>query len=149
MFNAQVSKQVEIGGRIHSRFNKNFWANYGGFPVPGQQHDELRRGRPALQPVHQAARRLGAHHARVRVDGLGHRSATSDWGMFDAWTQGKSRYIDRDNIGGVLLQGSALDKHLRWDLARVTLAQYQGVRLQHRHVRRRHLRQRRELGRAS
>ena len=51
----------------------------------------------------------------------------SDWGMFDAWTQGKSRYIDRDNIGGVLLQGSALDKTLRWDLARVSLANYQGV----------------------
>ena len=31
---AQVSKQVEIGARIHSRFNKNFWTNYGGFSVP-------------------------------------------------------------------------------------------------------------------
>ncbi len=36
MLNAQVSKQVEIGGRIHSRFNQNYWANYGGFAVPDQ-----------------------------------------------------------------------------------------------------------------
>ena len=44
--------------------------------------------------------------------------------MFDAWTQGKSRYIDRDNLGGFLFQGSALDKTLRWDLARVSLPYY-------------------------
>ena len=48
--------------------------------------------------------------------------------MFDPFTQGKSRYIDRDKLGGVLLQGSALDKTLRWDLARVCLGDlFQGV----------------------
>ena len=31
MFNSQVSRQVEIGGRIKARFNKNFWTNFGGF----------------------------------------------------------------------------------------------------------------------
>ena len=70
----------------------------------------------------------------------------SDWGMFDPWTQGKSRYIDRDNIGGVLLQGSAFDRTLRWDLARVTLRAVPGPAFRHRPED--CLRQRRELGRA-
>jgi hypothetical protein len=41
--------------------------------------------------------------------------------MFDPMTQGKYRYIDRDNASGLLFQGSALGNDLRWDLARVSL----------------------------
>jgi hypothetical protein len=127
MFNAQVSKQVEIGGRIHSRFNKNFWSNYGGFQVPDSQAP------PACTEADPRCNqyiKLRGAWARITPGYEWLDSAfigNSDWGMFDAWTQGKSRYIDRDNIGGVLLQGSAFDRTLRWDLARVTLAQYQGL----------------------
>jgi hypothetical protein len=126
MFNAQVSKQVEIGGRIHSRFNKNYWSNYGGFAVPDNDTTNCGEDDPRCN---QYIKLRGAW-ARITPGYDWMDSATignSDWGMFDAWTQGKSRYIDRDNIGGVLLQGSALDRTLRWDLARVTLAQYQGL----------------------
>lgn len=125
LFNAQVSKQVEIGGRIHSRFNKNYWANYGGFAVPDNDTTNCGEDDPRCN---QYVKLRGAW-ARITpgydwMDSL--TIGNSDWGMFDPWTQGKSRYIDRDNIGGVLLQGSAMGKQLRWDLARVTLAQYQG-----------------------
>jgi hypothetical protein len=125
MFNAQVSKQVEIGGRIHSRFNKNYWANYGGFSVPDNDTTNCGEDDPRCN---QYIKLRGAW-ARITpgyewMDSL--LVGNSDWGMFDPWTQGKSRYIDRDNIGGVLLQGSALDKTLRWDVARVSLANYQG-----------------------
>jgi hypothetical protein len=125
MFNAQVSKQVEIGGRIHSRFNKNYWANYGGFAVPDNDTTNCGEDDPRCN---QYIKLRGAW-ARITpgyewMDSL--LVGNSDWGMFDPWTQGKSRYIDRDNIGGVLLQGSALGKTLRWDIARVTLANYQG-----------------------
>jgi hypothetical protein len=126
MFNAQVSKQVEIGGRLHSRFNKNYWANYGGFQVPDNNTTNCGEDDPRCN---QYVKLRGAW-ARITPGYSWMDSATignSDWGMFDPWTQGKSRYIDRDNIGGVLLQGSAFDRKLRWDLARVTLAQYQGV----------------------
>jgi len=126
MFNAQVSKQVEIGGRLHSRFNKNYWANYGGFAVPDDKTTNCGEDDPRCN---QYVKLRGAW-ARITPGYEWLDSATignSDWGMFDAWTQGKSRYIDRDNIGGVLLQGSAFDKTLRWDLARVSLANYQGV----------------------
>ena len=126
MFNAQVSKQVEIGARIHSRFNKNFWTNYGGFAVPNNNTTDCGEDDPRCN---QYVKLRGAW-ARITPGYSWMDSATignSDWGMFDPWTQGKSRYIDRDNIGGVLLQGSALDRTLRWDIARVSLAQYLGV----------------------
>jgi hypothetical protein len=124
-FAAQVSKQVEIGGRIHSRFNKNFWTQYGGFAVPDNNTTNCGEDDPRCN---QYIKLRGAW-ARVTpgydwMDSL--TVGTNDWGMFDPFTQGKSRYIDRDNIGGVLLQGSAMDKTLRWDLARVSLANYLG-----------------------
>lgn len=127
LFNAQVSKQVEIGGRLHSRFNKNYWSNYGGFGVPdrapngGCEEDDPR--------CNQYVKLRGAW-ARINPGYSWMDSATignQDWGMFDAWTQGKIRYIDRDNLGGFLLQGSALDKTLRWDLARITIPNYQNL----------------------
>jgi len=119
MFNSQVTKQVEIGGRLKSRFNQNFWANYGGF---GEWEDDPR----SAQYV-----KLRGVWARITpgLDWLDSATiGSNDWGMFDAFTQGKSRYIDRDNSSGVLLQGSALDRQLRWDFAWVSLARYfQGV----------------------
>jgi hypothetical protein len=126
LFSAQVSKQVEIGGRIHSRFNKNYWANYGGFAVPDNDTTNCGEDDPRCN---QYIKLRGAW-ARITpgydwMDSL--TIGNLDWGMFDPWTQGKSRYIDRDNIGGIILQGSALGKDLRWDVARVSLANYQGV----------------------
>ena len=115
MFSSQVTKQVEIGGRLKSRFNQNFWANYGGF---GEFEDDPR----SAQYV-----KLRGVWARLTPGYDWIDSATigsNDWGMFDAFTQGKARYIDRDNSSGVLLQGSALDRQLRWDFAWVSLARY-------------------------
>ena len=61
LLSARVSKQVEVRGRIKSRFNQNEWTNYGGFggqnPVDGAVHRRrLRRVRFALESVHQAPR---------------------------------------------------------------------------------------------
>jgi len=113
MFNAQVSKQVEMGGRIHSRFNQNFWANWGGF---GRYEDDPRSNQ--YIKLRGAWARLTPGYDWIDSATIG----TNDWGMFDPLTQGKSRYIDRDNGAGFLFQGSALDKTLRWDFARVTLS---------------------------
>jgi len=112
LFNAQVSKQVEVGARIHSRFNKNFWTNYGGFAPPDNDTTNCGEDDPRCN---QYIKLRGAW-ARITPGYEWMDSATignSDWGMFDHFTQGKSRYIDRDNLGGVLLQGSALGKALR------------------------------------
>ncbi len=118
MFNSQISSQVEIGGRIKARFNKNFWTNFGGFGP--QEEDERSAQYMKLRGV----------WARITPGYDWIDSATigsNDWGMFDPWTVGKFRYIDRDNSSGILLQGSAFDRRLRWDLARVSLARlFQG-----------------------
>jgi len=39
----------------------------------------------------------GRASRRLRVDGLA-TIGNQDWGMFDPWTVGKIRYIDRDNL---------------------------------------------------
>jgi hypothetical protein len=125
---SQVSKEVEFYVRIQSRLHRAFWANYAGFAVPGHpnqtgqcdeadprcnQYIKLRGARVILTPGY---------------DWIDSASiGSNDWGMFDAWTQGKTRYIDRDNISGFLFQGSALGRALRWDLARVSMPTYQGA----------------------
>jgi hypothetical protein len=130
---SQLSKQVEFYARIQSRLHRAFWANYAGFAVPGfpnaddpkqcteqdprcNQYIKLRGARVILTPGYE-----WLDSASI---------GSNDWGMFDAWTQGKSRYIDRDNISGFLFQGSALDRTLRWDFARVSMPNYQGARYQ-------------------
>ena len=118
MFNSQVSKQVEIGGRLKARFNKNFWANFGGF---GPQEEDERSAQYVKMRGVWATITPGYDWIDSATIG------SNDWGMFDPFTQGKFRYIDRDNSSGILLQGSALDKTLRWDFARVSLARlFQG-----------------------
>ena len=122
MFNSQVSSQVEIGGRIKARFNKNFWTNFGGFGP--QEEDERSAQYMKLRGV----------WARITPGYDWIDSATigsNDWGMFDPWTVGKFRYIDRDNSSGLLFQGTLFDGILRWDFARVSLARlFQGPRFQ-------------------
>jgi hypothetical protein len=118
MFNSQVSKQVEIGGRLKARFNKNFWANFGGF---GDQENDERSAQYVKMRGVWATITPGYDWIDSATIG------SNDWGMFDPFTQGKFRYIDRDNSSGILLQGSALGKDLRWDLARVSLSRlFQG-----------------------
>ena len=124
-FNDQVSKQVEIGGAIYSRFNRNYWANYGGFGIgpvgtPSSEQDPL---------SNQYLKLRGAWvHITPGYEWMDSATlGTNDWGMFDAFTAGKIRYIDRYNSAGILLQGSGLGKTLRWDLARISLSDlYQG-----------------------
>jgi hypothetical protein len=88
MFNSQVSSQVEIGGRLKARFNQNFWTNFGGF---GEQEEDER----SAQYV-----KMRGVWARITPGYDWIDSATigsNDWGMFDPWTMGKFRYIERDN----------------------------------------------------
>ena len=74
---AKVNRYLEVSGRIHSRFSQNFWTNFGGFGGHRrklqrlQRRRRLRRDRPALQPVHEAARHDRARHARLQVRGRG------------------------------------------------------------------------------
>ncbi|CAM2068884.1 hypothetical protein SCOR_26185 [Sulfidibacter corallicola] len=113
MFRSKVSRQIEIGGRLKARFDRNFWTNGGGF---ADDENEPR-----------SAQYMKFRGAYVRVT-PGYRwidsavIGSNDWGQFDAFTIGKIRYIDRDNVSGILIQGSEPDrKQFRWDFARVSL----------------------------
>jgi hypothetical protein len=126
----QLSKQVEFYARIQSRLHRGFWANYDGYAVPGYPNQSTPGSCTEADPRCNSYIKLRG--ARVILtpgyEWIDSASiGSNDWGMFDAWTQGKTRYIDRDNISGFLFQGSAMGKTLRWDVARVTLPSYMGA----------------------
>ncbi len=122
LLNARLSSQVEVKGRIHSRFSQNFWTNFGGFG-----------GNPAGPCVagncgefdprsNQYVKLRGV--AVVLTPGYLIDSATigaNDFGQFDPYVIGRIRYIDRDNAHGILLQGSAFDRRITWDATRISL----------------------------
>jgi len=111
-FRSKVSRQVEIGGRLKARFDSNFWSNGGGFA------DDENNPRSAQYMKFRGA------YVRVTPGYDWIDSATigsNDWGQFDPFTIGKIRYIDRDNVSGLLFQGSSKNRAVRWDFARVSL----------------------------
>ncbi|HYN40635.1 MAG TPA: hypothetical protein VE129_02570 [Thermoanaerobaculia bacterium] len=125
LLNAKVSKAVEVRARLHSRFSQNFWTNGGGwggnnpptvpcvagncgeFDERSNQYVKLRGVTVTLTPG----------YSWLDSATIG----SSDWGMFDPFVVGRIRYIDRDNVQGLLFQGSAIGKSLTWDAARISL----------------------------
>jgi hypothetical protein len=129
LLSSKPNKYVEVSGRLHSRFSQNYWTNFGGF---GGINPALEANPPSC-----SAGACGEFDPRsnqyVKLRGMTVRftpgykwldAATigaSDWGMFDAFTLGKIRYIDRDNASGLLFQGAFGDRKWGWDAARVSL----------------------------
>lgn len=130
LLQARVSRQVEVRGRIHSRFNQNQWTNFGGFggrnpaledPPAGDciggdcgewdprsnQYVKLRGVTVLLTPG----------YSWINSATIG----ASDFGMFDPLVIGKIRYIDRDNASGLLFQGTAANRKVAWDATRISL----------------------------
>jgi len=137
IFKATISPQVEAGGRIQSRSSAAYWSEYGGFgkengsvsgstdPLCGalpcnisgssnnnvnsQKFMKLRGAYVELTPGYS-----WLNNARI---------GTSDWGMFDPFTVGKVRYIDRDNYNGLYFKGP-IASGSTWEFARVSLPTY-------------------------
>ena len=109
LLNGRVSKQVEVKARLHSRFSQNFWTSFDGF---GGAYD------PTKGPDQCVGASCGEYDPRsnwyLKLRGVavtvtpGYSwldSATigaNDWGQFDPFVVGRIRYIDRDNMYGVL-----------------------------------------------
>jgi hypothetical protein len=122
LLNARLSSAVEVRGRIHSRFSQNFWSNFGGFG-----------GNPSGPCVNGDCGEFDARSNQyIKLRGLAVTltpgylvdSATigaNDFGQFDPYVVGRIRYIDRDNAYGVLVQGSALERKLTYDVAGISL----------------------------
>lgn len=120
---SKPNKYVEVQGRLQSRFNQNQWTNYGGFggnpagPCVGGDCGEF-------DPRSNEYIKMRGLTARFTPGFKWLDSATigsTDLGMFDPFTIGKIRYIDRDNAKAILFQGSLFNRQLGYDLIRVSL----------------------------
>lgn len=126
---SKPSKYVEVTGRVKSRFNQNQWTNFGGFGGRNPALEDPPSGCTAgdcgeFDPRSAQYMKLRGVTVRLTpgyklVDAV--TIGSSDLGMFDAFTIGKIRYIDRDNAGAVLFQGAFADRKLAYDLIRVSL----------------------------
>lgn len=126
---SKPSRNIEVTGRIQSRFNQNQWTNFGGFGGRNPAFEE--------NPAPCLGGDCGEFDPRsneyIKMRGLTARFTpgwkladsvtvgSNDLGMFDPWTIGKVRYIDRDNAKAVLFQGALIDRKLGYDLIRVSL----------------------------
>ncbi|NJK88413.1 MAG: hypothetical protein HC923_02795 [Myxococcales bacterium] len=123
----RVSKYVTAGIRIKSRFGalwQGWWEN--GDTRWDFPQDTLFREDTSGES-------LGLNHAQyMKLRGAYIRAnlplptvrfvhiGSSDFSMFNEWTIGKSRYIDRDNGNGVFIDG-AFDDRLRYHLGFIAL----------------------------
>jgi hypothetical protein len=122
LLNARLSSQVEVRGRIHSRFSQNFWTNFGGFGGDPSANCVAGNCGEFDPRSNQYIKLRGM--AVVLTPGYLVDSATigaNDFGQFDPYVIGRIRYIDRDNAHGILLQGSAFDRRITWDATRISL----------------------------
>jgi hypothetical protein len=121
----RVSDKVEAGARIASRFHRQ-WGDF-------YENGDLARD-PAGLPsgADSTGESLGMNHAAyLQLRGLYLRVSppipsvrtfhvgSSDLGQFNAWTVGKTRYIDRDNANGLFLEGEAWT--IGYTLTRISL----------------------------
>lgn len=113
---AIISKQVELFTRIQSRSSGAYWSEFGGFA------DENAPIKAKNMKLRGATVTLTPGYSWLDSAFLG----SSDWGMFDPFTVGKVRYIDRDNFNGVYGKGSFPLRGSSYEVGWISLAQYLG-----------------------
>ena len=102
----RVGAHVEAGARLKSRFGmlwQDWWEN------GDIAYDEVNTSGESLGQNHAAFIKLRGYWVRASLPIWGVDSVlvgSSDLGMFNEWTIGKVRYIDRDNGKGVFVSGS-------------------------------------------
>ncbi|MFL6196947.1 MAG: hypothetical protein ACJ75H_22370, partial [Thermoanaerobaculia bacterium] len=127
---SKPSKYVEVQGRIQSRFSQNQWTNFAGFGGRNPAFEDPPGGPCVGGDCGEFDPRSNEY---IKLRGLTARftpgykfldAATigsTDLGMFDPFTIGKIRYIDRDNAKAILFQGSFAGRKVGYDLIRVSL----------------------------
>jgi hypothetical protein len=117
----RVSRYVEAQVRIQSRFGElwqDWWEN------GNQEYDTPNTSGESLGMDHASYMKLRGYYIRFAppiptVDWV--HFGASDMGMFNEWTIGKVRYIDRDNGKGLFVLGSAFDDQFRYHAAIIAL----------------------------
>jgi hypothetical protein len=111
-----ISKQVEAGVRLQSRSPAAYWTDFGGFGGDNEltptraNYVKLRGAYVLLTPGYQ-----WLDQALI---------GSSDWGMFDPFTVGQVRYIDRDNYKGLYFKGKLPLAGSSWEFGRLSLPNY-------------------------
>jgi hypothetical protein len=127
---SKPSRYVEVNGRIQSRFSQNQWTNFAGFggrnpafenppggPCVGGDCGEFDPRSNEYIKLRGLTVRITPGYKFLDAATIG----STDLGMFDPFTVGKIRYIDRDNAKAILFQGSVGDRRLGYDFMRVSL----------------------------
>lgn len=114
-FKATVSRQVEAGGRIQSRSSAAYWTDFGGFGGD----NELTPTRANYVKLRGAYVQLTPGYRWLDQATIG----SNDFGMFDPFTVGKVRYIDRENYKGFYFKGPVYGSG-SWEAARISLPNY-------------------------
>jgi len=111
-----ISKQVEAGVRLQSRSPAAYWTDFGGFGGD----TELTPTRANYVKLRGAYVLLTPGYAWLDQALIG----SSDWGMFDPFTIGQVRYIDRDNYKGLYFKGKLPLAGATWEFGRLSLPNY-------------------------
>lgn len=117
IFKTTLSPQVEAGGRIQSRSSASYWTDYGGFGNEGNVNGNVNDMK--FMKLRGAYVELTPGYSWLSNVHIG----TSDWGMFDPFTVGKVRYIDRDNYNGLYFKGP-ISTGSTWEFARISPPNY-------------------------
>lgn len=123
----KVSDRVEVGARVKSRFHRQ-WAEFYENGDLAVDASGLPRGADGT------GESLGMNHAAyIQLRGLyvhvrppiptvtGFHAGSSDLGMYNAWTVGKVRFIDRDNANGLFVDGQIPGVKIDYHFARIAL----------------------------
>ncbi|MBI5717234.1 MAG: hypothetical protein HZC37_06055 [Burkholderiales bacterium] len=117
---ATISRQVEAGVRLQSRSPASYWTNFGFANNEGFTDSNARPQQSKFMKLRGAYVLLTPGYSWLDQALIG----SSDWGMFDPFTVGPVRYIDRDNYNGLYFKGSLPLKGASWEFARVSLPNY-------------------------
>jgi hypothetical protein len=121
-----IGKSVTAGARLQSRWG-SMWQDW-------WENGDLKEG-VALSGGDTSGESLGMNHAQyMKLRGAWVRFAppipsvkwvtvgSTDFSMWNEWTIGKARYIDRDNGNGVFIEGEILeDRKLQYTLGAMAL----------------------------
>jgi hypothetical protein len=110
---ANISKQVEAGVRLQSRSPAAYWTDFG-------FADENTPTRSKFVKLRGAYVLLTPGYSWLDQALIG----SSDWGMFDPFTLGQVRYIDRDNYNGLYFKGPLPMRGASWEVGRLSLPNY-------------------------
>lgn len=117
----RVSDSVRAGVRVKSRFGalwQDWWEN-GDIKYDAENTSGESLGMNRAQYMKLRGYWIQAQLPIPTVDSV--LVGSSDLGMFNEWTIGKVRYIDRDNGKGIFVQGTIDEEYLRYTAAVIAL----------------------------